>query len=222
MFILQIFSFKCCFVSCCFQFRFSSLICCCSDFERSTDLFFIDFDHLKWKNLSTSDKNVRQKKNTCLVLFPLKNKRSSFQSIFLWEIFSLDSRWRSIGRMICVCAWRIVPSKIVTIRFSVEHQTLSQSPWNLSFIRIGGRTHRFISSLDENKRTFFLNRTSKDEVGQSFSSVNKCLSEQSSRQDSQEKISSMKCSLKRSTIFFIKLISLRIKFPWRWFVVRHE
>ena len=31
-----------------------------------------------------------------------------------------------VGRTICVCAGRIVPSKIVIIRFSVEHQILHE------------------------------------------------------------------------------------------------
>ena len=64
--------------------------------------------------------------------------------------------------------------------------------------------HRWVSSLDENKRTVFVDRTSKDEVTESFLSVNKCFTEQSSREDSQENIRSMKRSLKRSTISFIK------------------
>ena len=81
------------------------------------------------------------------------------------------------------------------MKFSVAHQTLRQSPLNIVeflFIRVGDRIDRqnidWLFSLDENKRIFFVNRMSKDEISEGFnfgfSSLNKCFSEQSCREDS--------------------------------------
>ena len=167
-----------------FVFNFSA----CSEFERSTKLcFIIDFVELKWKDfLFFSDKNVRQKK--CY----------SFQSTFLWERFSYWER----SVFVLEELFRVQLSQ-----WNFPLEASNSSPVSMKYRRIflysswqhnRPTKYQLVSSFDENDRLFserirrrnehFLSiERRKIEVSESFSSVNKCFTEQSSREDSQRK-----------------------------------
>ena len=134
-------------------------------------------------------------------VFAFKKKRCS---VFAKEIFLLENHH----------AWRIVRNKIVTMRFSLLSIKF------LSFIRNGDeKTSIGLFTWREQTNIF----SQSNEVGESFSSVNKYFTEQSCREDSQRKSfqwNALSNDQQFSSWQKTKLTSLRIKFHLRWFVVR--